>query len=722
MDFCLIAAGSFSWGSLSSWWAIAQMALGLGAVIFVHELGHFLVAKACGVKCEKFYLGFDAFDIKIGRQVIIPRSLLKWTWGETQYGIGILPLGGYVKMLGQDDNPSNIANERDRSEQPHHEATHEVSAAGLDLEATAVGPIDRSKLDPRSYQAKSVAQRMAIISAGVIMNLIFSVIFAAIAFRNGVNYLPPIVGQTAAGGPAFAADLYNVEILKVNDVSTTDRFYSFDHHFGMDVVLNGTSKPMKLELRSLDDNFGTGKTFTKEVTPSVGFNPVDKNLAAIGMAPAMTTTLGSNAILPEQAIARANPPIKENDKVVDIDGIPVNSLADMKRILSAYPEREVKFVVERPSEKMDGSSVRVETDVPPNPMVEFGFAVEIGPIRYIQDASPAASSDLKVGDVLQMLNGQPIGDPTRLQSKLLNAARNQSPVKLSVKRLGPNNASAVVDVDITPRMPRFGSLHGNMLVAVDSLGIAFAVTNNIASVEPNSPAETAGFKPGDQLVSAKFLFSDEMKKNPFFTASNDEVTVFDKDELGWVDIFDQAQSVRPPQPLNVKVNRNGQETTLTVTPELSADWFSAHRGMRPMFLERNYVAASWWESIKLGFAQTRRDLGTVFKTLTKLIRGEVALKHLGGPGTIATVATSEASQGSTRLLLFLTMLGANLAILNFLPIPILDGGHMMFLAYEGIFRRPVNERVQIILSFMGLFFIVGLMILAISLDINRFLL
>ena len=70
-----------------------QSVLGLGFVIFVHELGHFLVAKACGVKCEKFYLGFDVGGLK----------LCSFKWGETEYGIGALPLGGYVKMLGQDD-------------------------------------------------------------------------------------------------------------------------------------------------------------------------------------------------------------------------------------------------------------------------------------------------------------------------------------------------------------------------------------------------------------------------------------------------------------------------------------------------------------------------------------------------------------------------------------------------------------------------------------------
>ena len=100
----------FAFISLSMLMAILKAAFGLGFVIFVHELGHFLVAKACGVKCEKFYVGFDV-PIKIG-PIQFPRTLFRKQWGETEYGIGIVPLGGYVKMLGQDDNPANTRKRR----------------------------------------------------------------------------------------------------------------------------------------------------------------------------------------------------------------------------------------------------------------------------------------------------------------------------------------------------------------------------------------------------------------------------------------------------------------------------------------------------------------------------------------------------------------------------------------------------------------------------------
>ena len=123
--------------------------------------------------------------------------------------------------------------------------------------------------------------------------------------------------------------------------------------------------------------------------------------------------------------------------------------------------------------------------------------------------------------------------------------------------------------------------------------------------------------------------------------------------------------------------------------------------------------------MKYGYYQVINDVLRVGKTLGKLINGKISPTNLGGPGTIALAATSEASQGTSRLLLFLTFLSANLAIVNFLPIPILDGGHMLFLAYEGIFRRPVSENVQVILTYAGLMMLLCLMLFVMFLDSFR---
>ena len=138
---------------------VSYVVLGLGLVIFFHELGHFAVAKCCDVNVERFSIGFGPVLWRIKH-------------GETEYVISWIPFGGYVKMLGQDDiDPSQLTS-------------------------------DEIAEDPRSYSAKSVFARMAIISAGVIMNLITGLFFYAGAYGLGVESSQPIVGLVQTGLPA----------------------------------------------------------------------------------------------------------------------------------------------------------------------------------------------------------------------------------------------------------------------------------------------------------------------------------------------------------------------------------------------------------------------------------------------------------------------------------------------------------------------------------------
>ena len=107
----------------------------------------------------------------------------------------------------------------------------------------------------------------------------------------------------------------------------------------------------------------------------------------------------------------------------------------------------------------------------------------------------------------------------------------------------------------------------------------------------------------------------------------------------------------------------------------------------------------------------------VFRFLRKL-GTQIPLTALGGPVTIAQAAGYSAFEGVGKLLLFLTILSANLAVINFLPIPLLDGGHMVFLAWEGLRGRPVSERFVIALHTVGFVFIITLMLFVLALDLK----
>jgi regulator of sigma E protease len=149
------------------------------------------------------------------------------------------------------------------------------------------------------------------------------------------------------------------------------------------------------------------------------------------------------------------------------------------------------------------------------------------------------------------------------------------------------------------------------------------------------------------------------------------------------------------------------------------DWYYPERGLAYSSLTMERKASSFGEAVRLGKDETIDSLLLVVRFLRK-IGTQVSPMSMGGPGTIFAVAGQSAEAGLSHFLLFLCMLSANLAVINFLPIPVLDGGHMMFLAYEGITGKPLNEKWFMRLTYAGFLFILLLMVFVIGLDVNRF--
>ena len=708
MDYLLVAQSS-EWLDPAWWWAVAQVIIGLGMVIFVHELGHFLVAKACGVKCEKFYVGFDAFDIKLGDRVIIPRSLLKYQWGETEYGIGVIPLGGYVKMLGQDDNPSNMEEEIRRSMKDPHSDEETSLPSGL---------IDRSKLDPRSYLAKSVPQRMAIISAGVIFNLIFAALFAAIAFRSGVNYQPPVVGNVIPGGPAWEQDLSGVAITKIGDKETSGYFTFMD--IAQEVALNGVETPIPLEFKRSGDE----QISTAEVMPRVAMRRRAADLPLIGVSPTTTSVIGKNPTTEGNPAEKADPALLENDRIVKVNDFDVTSGFTLRQALAQNFDKEIKVVLERPNGESENESVqRVTTTIGRNPMRELGVVMRWMPVASIQQGSPAANSDLQIGDVILEIDGRAPGSLLTLDQRMTVIARdNPRPVKFKVRRKTGSEPTDL-EIEITPRLPRvITQVSENHPIGIDSLGVAIPSSKRVAEILPNSPAESADIQVGDLLVAFEFRLSEEQKKNPLYRpwVKKSKIDLAKDESTSWLELIDLAQQFEIGSKFGLTFQRNQKLNTVELVSTASDEFYLATRGIRLQMLQNGYQSNDFSEALYLGAQQTKRDASRVWKFLVKLVNGQISPTNLGGPGTIAMAATSEATQGTSRLLLFLTLLSANLAIINFLPIPILDGGHMLFLAYEGLFRRPVTPQVQNALMVAGFVFLICLMVFVLGMDAFRF--
>ena len=662
----------------ASWLVILQVAIGLGFVIFVHELGHFLVAKACGVKCEKFYIGFDINGWSLG----------KFTWGETEYGIGILPLGGYVKMLGQDDNPAAAAREAQRAKEI-------IESGDLPPEPTAD---PHPAWDPRSYPAQTVPERMAIISAGVIMNVIFAVLLAAWAFGLGVQELTCEVSSVRPGGAAWRAGLRTGDDIIAIGSKTEPVFTDLQKG----VTLGDPVKGIDFTVRRPSDD--SERTVTLHPDTDLG-------IPTVGVTSPFSITLPDNLEpgLPGAA-ARAKPAFEAGDTIRAVDDVPISSYADLIASLSGKVDTDVSVSVTR-----QGNDVSIV--VPAQPRHETGLVMLAGPIASVQADSPAAAADLKVGDRIVSIDGEKLENPLTIDDVLKKRAGET--VLLGVLRSdADHNASGELvpeKIEVTPRKVTWieQARWPQSPVAVSTLGIAFNVGSEIMEVVPGSPAALGGIKAGELVTRARFAKNDEP------IDEEDPGVELSEESQSWPFVMAMLQQAPKGTRLQLTVqSSDGLARDVELKPIESTTDFVLDRGLvfRPVY--RLVKASSVGAAISKGFTKTGEDLSMVYRFLQKITSNQISPRLLGGPIEIAKQAGKSAEEGLGRLLLFLTMLSANLAVINFLPIPVLDGGHMVFLMYEFVRGKPPSENVVAALSYVGLILLLSLMLFVFGLDLG----
>lgn len=326
----------------------------LGVLIFVHELGHFMTAKAVDIEVPRFSIGLGPV-------------LWGFRRGETEYVISWLPLGGYVKMAGMEEM-EQIEGGRSRREE-------ESATAGAVSDAGLVGETEGR--GPRTFEAKSLPARALVISAGAIMNLLFAVlVFSAISFVWGVEIVPDarvasIIEERLPPGTEALADIPPGTLVTAIGDRTVENWTDLGHAF-----LLARPGPTSIELQD-----------AQPVTVDVPADEDERMEIFRSLAPEQEPIVGSVA----SGMPAAGAGLQVQDRIVAVSGEPVRTWMDLVAAIETNPGRPLELTVERGAQTFNVTAVpdsvteadgrlvgRVGIGVPPMPRERLSAGAAIG--------------------------------------------------------------------------------------------------------------------------------------------------------------------------------------------------------------------------------------------------------------------------------------------------------------------------------------------------------
>lgn len=299
-------------------------------------------------------------------------------------------------------------------------------------------------------------------------------------------------------------------------------------------------------------------------------------------------------------------------------------------------------------------------------------------IGYVAPGSEAADAGFLAGDCLQSLNGDPLSDWTDANKALVNNAGEA----LSFRVMRQNGMAEVELSDDN------GSLEG-----LQALGLLPVQPAIVGSLMDGMPAAAAGLQKGDRILQIA------------------------GEKIGsWYDLKHLIQSAEG-QKVELLVARDARELSLTLQPRMheSGAWLI---GIGPE-QQTVFKRFGFIDAIREGADRTIELIDLTLVFIQKLFTGNVSAKNIGGPITVVQVAGQAAQTDLSAVLSVLAFISIQLGILNLLPIPILDGGHIIFYLLELLFRRPLSIRAREILQQIGLALLIMLMVLAFYNDLAR---
>lgn len=409
----------------------------------------------------------------------------------------------------------------------------------------------------------------------------------------------------------------------------------------------------------------------------------------------------------EPDLPAATAGLRPGDRIVSIDGKRMDSFADLQRQFAKSADKTLVLTVERP-DGIEEIELTPEATDRRNPMLPMRIQAkglvgihltQYGPVIDIRDPeSPAAIAGLERFDTIVEVDGKPV----RLWSDVAAILEGEGEHTLSILR-----DEKTVDewADVRLRHPITLTVPEG---SVEDLGIVTA-QQTIWTVLPGSPADDAGLKVGDRLL---------------------RVNGTPQADMSWAL---SRLSVGADKEHTLLVERDGEELLLAITPEtrrVVAEFrsereevfvgFMPFRAMRYPPMEELSGGRKFRHAISTAVRNTTSVASSLVVGVGMLITGQVDSNALGGPLMIADVASQAARDGVQRFLGMMALISVNLGVLNLLPIPGLDGGQLAVIGLEAINRGPLSARTRQIIQYIGLAFLIMLMLFVFKNDIERY--
>ncbi|MAE67304.1 MAG: hypothetical protein CMJ18_23830, partial [Phycisphaeraceae bacterium] len=582
--------------------------------------------------------------------------------GETEYRLNWMPLGGYVKMLGQDDmNP----------------------AAQVD--------------DERSFNCKPIWARAVVVSAGVVMNLIFGVLFFIVCFLDGVEFPSAIAGDIDPSGPAaLTYAMGHDKDPAYRGLRAGDHIVQIDGKPVTDFMQVAVSTALARRGSVLDvavEREGHDGPLHYKLTPTP--NPATRLLSLGIEAPRtpeieLVPTSGDFAFLHEQGV-------KPHMLVTAVDGKPVERYAQYHRAVAAARGRPTPVTFEdmetneTVTVQLSSRAALVRDANGPEHLIGLVPAVRISSVA---EGSPAEAAGIRVGDHLAQVADER-WPSIEMVTRLVRGA-DGAMMQLSVWRDGEEvtldatapGSDGMLGIGLEYDAAVIGrTIDGTTAAALDLIG-----GSRVTSID-GAPVET---------------WSDMQRALQTIADGADGPVVVNLE-------IAEAIAGNPTRQKQVTIDADAQAELQTARwyPSLGSQVFAMNR--------QEISAATPMAAAALGIRKTHQFMLQTYVTLVRLFQGTVKLEHLRGPVGIVHEGTRIAKQGWSYLLFFLGVISVNLVVINFLPIPITDGGLMVFLIIEKLKGSPVSPKVQTAAFFVGLALIGSVFLITLYYDTGRLL-